>query len=158
MSYRTLHYHPAFSAARTSGGLQVQWCVDEFDDPFEVDDYGCEHILNLDSSSRAIAHTTTAVSPDHLGQLPFNCRMLFPHILILFSFGLRSGGLVLFFVVVLDHVSSVLYLRLEAFVAQRAVHTIRFAKAKLPSLIVAGASAIARSFTARAIQFIACNA
>ena len=155
MGYCTLHPSPATSASRTSGGLQVQWCVEKFYDPFEVDDYGSDHILNPDSSSRSIPHPTTSMLSHHFRQLPFNGWMLFPHLLIFFGLGLCPGLAVLVLVVVLDHVSSIFNLRLEAVGAQRAILAIRLAKAVLPALIQARPRPIARRLPAGASQLIA---
>ena len=63
----------------TLSELWLQRHIQEFDDPFAIDDHGGQQILNLHAQPAPIADPPPVVPTDQVGQFPLDAGMLPAH-------------------------------------------------------------------------------
>src|SRR5215813_2580049 len=154
MSYPTLHSYCPFTSTRTLGELRLQWQTKQFDDPFAIDDYGGQQVLNLHSQSPPIAYPSPGVPADQFRQLPLDARMLAAHLLIGGRLRALLRSPVLRFVGVLEHGAAPLGFWFETPCSQGTRAALGGAEAELPAVPPPGALARAGRHTARTAHFI----
>ena len=132
---------------RTSSRLRDGRSYEKASDPFAIDDDSEQQVLNFDPMPSPIPDTSPIVPTNQLVQLPFNSRMLFSYLFVLFCRRKLFRSLILRLKIVLFHSTPVLIPWRQTLIPQRAIAAIRCFELKNVSVISSVAAAGSTDFS-----------